>query len=294
MNNPTEGFIAVHLGAGQHSSTLKEKYFKLSQEACQKGIESLKSSSSVLEAAVSAVTVLEDSPLTNAGYGSNLTYDGNVECDASVMDGSNLQYGAVGAITGVKNPIQVAKCLCQYQTVNIGHGRVPPSLLTGSGASAWAKEMGIQCVPAENLISAKAEKIYKHYKRKVEGDCSKVTLQIKKRMDTVGAVCIDGCGNVAAACSSGGIILKFPGRVGQAAIWGCGSWASKGNISVGSSTSGCGEHLIRTSLARTIADCIVDADCPTTSVHNTMTSDFINILQKTILVISSGAIQQIA
>jgi taspase (threonine aspartase 1) len=69
---------------------------------------------------------LENSPLTNAGYGSNLTYDGNVECDASVMDGSNLQYGAVGAITGVKNPIEVANYLCRFQTVNLGHGRVPP------------------------------------------------------------------------------------------------------------------------------------------------------------------------
>ena len=69
---------------------------------------------------------MEDSPLTNAGYGSNLTFDGHVECDASVMDGSTLHYGAVGAITGVKNPIEVAKCLCQYQTVDIGHGRVPP------------------------------------------------------------------------------------------------------------------------------------------------------------------------
>lgn len=70
--------------------------------------------------------VLEDSPLTNAGFGSNLTSDGKVECDASVMNGSDHNYGAIGAVSGVKNPVDVAKCLCQYQKVNLGHGRVPP------------------------------------------------------------------------------------------------------------------------------------------------------------------------
>lgn len=82
----------------------------------------------VLEAVTSAVIALEDSPMTNAGYGSNLTYNGYVECDASIMDGSNLQYGAVGAVADIKNPIELAKRLCQYQTVDIGHGRIPPRL----------------------------------------------------------------------------------------------------------------------------------------------------------------------
>ncbi|XP_058802148.1 threonine aspartase 1-like [Phymastichus coffea] len=279
MSESCKGFIAVHLGAGQHSLHLKDKYLELSKEACEKGIESLHQSYDVLEAVVQAVIVLEDSPITNAGYGSNLTYNGNVECDASVMDGSDLQYGAVGAVTGVKNPVELAKRLCQYQMVDIGNGRVPPSFLVGSGASAWAKEMGIPTIPPENLISVKAQKIYKHYKRKVEkanGDISEITQQLKKRMDTVGAVCVDKDGNIAAACSSGGIILKYPGRVGQAGLWGCGTWASKGEISVGTSTSGCGEHLIRTTLARTIADAIVTTECPTTSLHRAMQADFID------------------
>ncbi|XP_011502692.1 PREDICTED: threonine aspartase 1, partial [Ceratosolen solmsi marchali] len=263
-------------GAGQHSNALKDKYKILSQKACEKGMESLRLSNSTLEAVVNAVIVLENSPLTNAGYGSNLTYDGNVECDASVMDGSNLQYGAVGAITGVKNPIEVAKYLCHFQTVNIGHGRVPPNFLVGTGAFTWAKEMGIPCIPPENLISVKAQKIYKHYKRKVKTDVDDINQQLKKRMDTVGAVCVDQFGNIASACSSGGIILKYPGRVGQAAIWGCGTWASKGTISVGSSTSGCGEHLVRTTLARTIAESIIETKCPTTSLYGAMQSNFIS------------------
>lgn len=79
-----------------------------------------------MEAVVDATIILENSPLTNAGYGSNLTFDGNVECDASVMDGESLHFGAVGALSGVKNPVEVAKRLCQYQAVKIAHGRIPP------------------------------------------------------------------------------------------------------------------------------------------------------------------------
>ncbi|XP_033228720.1 threonine aspartase 1-like isoform X2 [Belonocnema kinseyi] len=297
MNRPKHGFIAVHVGAGQHSEKLKDKYQKLCKEACRKGIESLITGCGPLEAVVKATTVLENSPLTNAGYGSNLTIDGKVECDASVMDGSNLHFGAVGAIKGVKNPIEVAKHLCEQQSISMSHGRIPPSFLVGSGAHTWAKEMGIQTIPPDDLISVKADKVYKHYKRKVDDHSNETERTVKKRMDTVGAVCVDEFGNVASACSSGGIILKYSGRVGQvrshpkvtfqiplnkfklikkAGVWGCGTWAHKGENSVGVSTSGCGEHLIRTTLARTIADAILNVECPTTSLHAAMKKDFID------------------
>lgn len=86
----------------------------------------MKSGENPLDAVVEAVMVLENSPLTNAGFGSNLTIDGTVECDASVMDGSNLQFGAVGAVSGIKNPILLAKRLCQQQSIKISYGRIPP------------------------------------------------------------------------------------------------------------------------------------------------------------------------
>lgn len=95
-------------------------------------------------------------------------------------------------------------------------------------------------------------------------------------MDTVGAICVDQFGNIASACSSGGIILKYPGRVGQAGVWSCGTWAYKDKYAVGTSTSGCGEHLVRTSLARTVAEAISDAACPTISLHQAMKADFID------------------
>lgn len=73
-----------------------------------------------------AVIILENSPLTNAGFGSNLTLEGTVECDASVMDGTALQFGAIGAVSGIKNPVLLAKRLCEQQSIKIAHGRIPP------------------------------------------------------------------------------------------------------------------------------------------------------------------------
>jgi len=79
-----------------------------------------------LDAVVETVMVLEDSPMTNAGFGSNLTLNGTVECDASVMDGNNLQYGAIGAVSGIKNPVLLAKRLCEQQSIKFAYGRIPP------------------------------------------------------------------------------------------------------------------------------------------------------------------------
>lgn len=280
------GFVAVHVGAGKHSEALKDKYQKLCRQACKSAARSLKAGGSPLDAVCLAVTELEDSPLTNAGFGSNLTLEGNVECDASVMDGASLHFGAVGAVNGIRNPVLLARKLCECQGIKIACGRIPPSFLVGDGAKVWAREMGVETLPPERLISAKAEKMYKHYKRKVEDyssssstttSCGEEVRKVsRQRMDTVGAVCVDGEGNVASACSSGGIILKYPGRVGQAGIWGCGAWAAKGDrLSVAASTSGCGEHLIRTTLARTVAEAIANDPCPITGLHRAMKDEFL-------------------
>ncbi|XP_012252032.2 threonine aspartase 1-like [Athalia rosae] len=278
MDSPVNGLVAVHVGAGKHSLILKQKYQKLCGLACRKATGILKAGGNVLDAVVEATIILEDSPLTNAGYGSNLTFDGKVECDASVMNGLTLQFGAVGAVGCLKNPIATAKLLCNQQSNNISFGRVLPSFLVGDGALIWGKERGLEAVPAAELISVKALKIYKYYKRKVL-NAENIHRQISTKMDTIGAICVDAAGNVASACSSGGIILKHPGRVGQAAVWGCGVWARNGKVypdcSVATSTSGCGEHLISTTLARSIAEGISSSNCPTTALHSIMKTDFI-------------------
>ncbi|XP_054271788.1 threonine aspartase 1 isoform X2 [Macrosteles quadrilineatus] len=277
------GFVCVHVGAGQHSNNLGLRYEQLCREASKQGIDVLKRGGSAIDAVVEATMLLEDSPLTNSGFGSNLSWNGQVECDASVMNGENFSFGACGAVAGVKNPVALAKHICQQQLVSLPLGRVPPSLLAGEGAFKYAIENNITIVDCDSLISARALKMYKHCKKRLSwydehsAKLMKTEEQIKQEMqevlDTVGAVCVDSAGNIAAACSSGGVLLKREGRIGQAGIQGAGCWA-QGDVGV--VTTGCGEHLISTCLAREVARNIKSSKCPITALQNTVREDFLN------------------
>ncbi|XP_040981441.1 threonine aspartase 1 isoform X3 [Aquila chrysaetos chrysaetos] len=290
------GFVLVHAGAGYHSESKAKEYKHVCKRACQKAIEKLQAGALATDAVTAALIELEDSPFTNAGLGSNLNLLGEIECDASIMDGKSLNFGAVGALSGIKNPVSVAnRLLCEGQKGKLSAGRIPPCFLVGEGAYRWAVDHGIPACPPGIMATRFSLAAFKRNKRKLELAEKVETdlIQLKKRrqsnekendsgtLDTVGAVVVDQEGNVAAAVSSGGLALKHPGRVGQAALYGCGCWAENTGAhtpySTAVSTSGCGEHLVRTILARECS-CALQTEDAHQALLETMQNKFIEII----------------
>lgn len=270
-------FVAVHIGAGFHSPLKREKYQQICTIACEAGMRLLKNNASSIETVVAVIKCLEDEELTNAGYGSNLSISGNVECDASLMDGSDLMFGAVGALQSVKNPIEAAYCVLNSQRTPMPLGLIAPNFLVGESASKWAISKGCE---QSSLLSEKAAQVYEKYRAKLDSYQQEnepfQDLPVKRaRYDTVGAVVIDLQGRVASGVSSGGLILKQDGRVGQAAIAGAGCWAQE-NVAI--STSGIGEYIVRTSLAKECAKVLLANDssdqCPLSAVTKVFQEQF--------------------
>jgi L-asparaginase / beta-aspartyl-peptidase len=184
------------------------------------------------------VVELEDDPRFNAGTGSVLTSLGTVEMDASVMvmerghgGEARISAGAVAAVSRVKNPLMLARAVME---------ETPHVMLAGSGAHRFARRAGIQLCRGEDLITARARERW-----------SARQLQLRNRSlsaaapSTVGAVAMDSRGNIAAGTSTGGIPGKIPGRVGDSAIIGAGTFVSAEG---GASATGHGEAIILAAL----------------------------------------------
>ncbi|RUS22276.1 threonine aspartase 1-like protein [Endogone sp. FLAS-F59071] len=279
--------IAVHVGAGFHSVAKEKRYRTACARSCQAAIEALRNGATALEAVEKAIRELENDSVTNAGYGSNLTLRGTVECDASIMEGRDGGFGAVGAVSGVRNPISTAKCLVDESAKGLmSLGRIPPMFLAGAGARDWAQQHGLDVDnDGVELISDDALETYVSHLTRVNDDhrvrgepLEPARAAQNMGHDTVGAVCVDTRGSVAAGVSSGGISLKFPGRVGEAAMYGCGCWAQDpaGDVAgVGCSTTGTGEQLMKTLLAKTCADRVLAVDDMQVAMAAVVERDFI-------------------
>ena len=224
--------IVVHGGAGVMSGLSEERQqeiHKKIQETVSQAYEILEKGGSSLDAVELAVSMLEDSPLFNAGRGSVYNSDEVQEMDASIMDGKNRLSGAVASVTSVKNPIKLARKVAE-ETEHV--------LLMGEGAERFAKDIGVDIVEKDYFYNEERLKRLRNSKKKI----SKLNESTDK-IGTVGAVALDKNGNISAATSTGGMTNKMPGRVGDSPIIGSGTWAQNGVCGV--SSTGHGEFFIK-------------------------------------------------
>lgn len=228
--------VVVHGGAGTPKDADPLRYFEGTRKAAEAGLRVLLQGGSALDAAQAAAVVLEDDPAFNAGTGAALTSEGEVELDASCMDGTTLRAGAVACVKTIKNPILVARRVCDD---------TPHVLICGSGAEAFARECGISQVANESLVTPRQRTRWQelHELAAKEGADS-----VRKKLGTIGAVAVDGNGHVAACTSTGGTMYKRPGRVGDTPIIGAGTYAD--DHEAAASSTGFGEAILKVTMAR--------------------------------------------
>ncbi|KAG8670182.1 hypothetical protein FPOAC2_09529 [Fusarium poae] len=148
--------IFVHAGAGFHSHQNEIVHLQACVAAAEMAMKFLKAGAPATEAVEAALRVLEDKEITNAGYGSNLSIDGTVECDATVVDHFGRS-GACGAVSNIRNPISLAKLILDKSNKPLSLRRVPPNVLVGEGAKAFAEEHGLMTYPNEYMVSKTAK-----------------------------------------------------------------------------------------------------------------------------------------
>src|SRR6266700_7952467 len=234
--------IALHGGAG----TLPRAEMNAEQEAAYRsgleralsaGYSVLEGGGASLDAVTCAIVVLEDDPLFNAGRGSVFTIDGHNELDASIMDGSTLQAGAVCGLRHIKNPITLARTVMDQSDY---------VLLSGAGAEDFALDRGFELVSGGYFHTSAR---WQQLERIRLGDTSLSALTIS-HVGTVGAVALDSRGRLAAGTSTGGMTGKRYNRVGDSPIIGAVTYADNRSCAV--SATGHGEIFIRAAVAHDI------------------------------------------
>lgn len=224
--------IVCHGGAGLVTEDRHERLRAGVRAAAAVGRRVLDDGGSAIDAVVATVRVLEDDPEFNAGTGSALTRDGTVETDASVMDGVTQRFGGVAAVPDLGNAIALARAVMEKDE---------HVLLAGASAWDFAAEVGITPAPPGSLITERAR-------------TRLAALTGIAKGGTVGAVARDRDGRFAAATSTGGIVGKRKGRIGDSPVPGAGTWADP---QCAISATGDGEAILRVALARTISMQIV-------------------------------------
>lgn len=226
--------LVVHGGAGnitpERITPDKQILYKQKlEEALAAGEKVLSAGGSALDAVIAAIQLMEECPLFNAGKGAVFNAEGKNELDASIMDGKTLKAGAVAGVMNIKSPVEAARRVMDSSA---------HVMLAGRGAEEFARVQGLEIVDPAYFYTEESWQEYLKVKARIETE---------GRKGTVGAVALDMNGNLAAATSTGGMVYKKYGRIGDSPIIGAGTYANNESCAV--SCTGHGEYFIRNSVA---------------------------------------------
>jgi len=228
--------IIVHGGAWKIPRDLEKPCLEGVERAAKLAMNCLLDDNSALDAVEAAVKCMEGNPTFDAGVGSVLNAEGEIELDAAIMDGKTLNAGAVAAVRNIRNPISLARKVME----NSNH-----IFLVGEGANKFAVVQGFE--KFDGLVVKRELDRWQKLREKYKG-----TMKFSDENGTVGAVATDDHGNIAAATSTGGIPFKLPGRVGDSCLIGCGLYAD--NMVGGVSATGYGESIIKIALSKVVCE----------------------------------------
>jgi beta-aspartyl-peptidase (threonine type) len=237
VDNSNDFVLVIHGGCSNITpesipEESRNNYTEVLLRALDTGYVLLKNGRSSVDAVEAAIIIMENSPLFNAGKGAVFTHEGKNELDASIMDGSTMEAGAVAAVGDIRNPISAARKVME-ESKHV--------LICGAGASKFAREHGIEIVDSSYFFTERRWKnlqdILNKEKTSVHG--------------TVGCVALDKNGNLAAGTSTGGLTNKLKGRIGDTPIIGAGNYANNRTCAI--SATGTGEFLIRYTVTHDIS-----------------------------------------
>jgi len=246
---PPKPIIIVHGGAGDWPSELHNQGLRGVRIAAHRGFRVLSRQGSALDAVEAGIVAMEDNPVFNAGRGSTLNLVGEIETDAAIMDGRTLQGAGVALLRDIKNPIKVARIVMD---------KTDHVLIAGAAARQLALAGGLakSDLRVSKRVKAWKEGLHKLKNNKVQylsGTSPEILHRfLAKSSDTVGALALDNDGDVAAACSTGGVSLKLPGRIGDSAVLGAGLYAD--NKSGAATATGIGEQAMRLVISKAACD----------------------------------------
>ncbi len=242
--------LVIHGGAWAIPDDMVEAHLNGVRNAMAAGWRVLERGGTALDAVEEAVVIMEDDEIFDAGRGSFLNRDGKVQLDALIMDGATLRAGGVGCVERLRNPVRAARKILSDS---------PHVYFVAEGAERFAAEHGVPLCRNEDLIIPReVERLREFQARATDAKVDLFAPTISH--DTVGAVALDGDGNIAAATSTGGTLNKAPGRLGDSSLIGCGCYAD--NQTAAASTTGWGEPIMKLVLAKWAADRVATGSLP--------------------------------